>query len=267
MTRLREAPAWQASDRWPVISLKRAWLGALAICALGTGAVFAQGGPPMITDDPGTPGDGKFEINLAVAIEHRAGETSFDAPAIDINYGVGERIQLTLQGGPVLLKRSGHGWIGGLGGTEAALKWRFVDDDRTGLTMSIFPRVIFNISQSAARRGLADDGTRFQLPIQIAKAFHGFDVGFEWGALVSTVGPAEWLYGIVAAMDASTTTTLMVELHGTSRTNFDDDELALNFGIRQKLSEHLNFLGSLGQELRSPEAGALIGYAGVQLLF
>ena len=25
-----------------------------------------QGGPPMITDDPGTPGDGKFEINLAV---------------------------------------------------------------------------------------------------------------------------------------------------------------------------------------------------------
>lgn len=32
----------------------------------------AQGGPPMITDDPGTPGSGRFEINLAVALEASA---------------------------------------------------------------------------------------------------------------------------------------------------------------------------------------------------
>ncbi|MFT3792165.1 MAG: hypothetical protein QM741_14065 [Rudaea sp.] len=25
----------------------------------------AQGGPPLVTDDPGTPGNGKWEINLA----------------------------------------------------------------------------------------------------------------------------------------------------------------------------------------------------------
>ena len=27
--------------------------------------VLAQGGPPLITDDPGTPGDGHWEINIA----------------------------------------------------------------------------------------------------------------------------------------------------------------------------------------------------------
>jgi hypothetical protein len=27
---------------------------------------FAQGGPPMITDDPGTPGNGKWENNFAI---------------------------------------------------------------------------------------------------------------------------------------------------------------------------------------------------------
>ena len=37
-----------------------------------------QGGPPMITDDPGTPGPGKWEINLAVAWAHRPAETSLD---------------------------------------------------------------------------------------------------------------------------------------------------------------------------------------------
>src|SRR5256885_5316117 len=83
--------------------------------------IFAQGGPPMITDDPGTPGNGKWEINLAVAFEHRPGETSYDLPAIDLNYGIGDHIQLTLQTAPVLLKRSGHGAIGGVGGTEAAV--------------------------------------------------------------------------------------------------------------------------------------------------
>ena len=41
----------------------------------------------MITDDPGTPGDRKWEINLATIFEHRAGETAYDAPAIDLNYG------------------------------------------------------------------------------------------------------------------------------------------------------------------------------------
>ena len=221
----------------------------------------------MITDDPGTPGDGKFEINLAIAFEHRPGETSFDAPAIDINYGVGDRIQLTLQGGPVVLKRSDHGAIGGLGGTEAAVKWRFVDDQRTGLTMSVFPRVIFNLSHSAARRGLADPGTQFQIPLQLAKAFPGFDLDFEWGPLVSTVGPAQWIYGIVVAVDASKTTALMAELHGTSRTNFRDDDLTVNFGSRQKINDQLNFLGSLGHELRSPDARAWVGYAGLQFLF
>jgi hypothetical protein len=226
-----------------------------------------QGGPPMITDDPGTPGDGKFEINLALAFEHRPGVMSLDAPAIDINYGVGDRIQLTLQGGPVVLKESDHGAIGGLGATEAAVKWRFIDDQETGITMSMFPRVIFNISQAAARRALADDGTRFQIPFQFAKAFPGFDLDLEWGPLVSTVGPAQWLYGIVVAIDVGKTTTLMAELHGTSQTNFSDDELAVNIGIRQKLTEHSVFIGSLGHELRSPEARALIGYAGIQLLF
>ena len=50
----------------------------------------AQGGPPMITDDPETPGNGKFEINLAVAFERRPHEISLDVPAIDINYGWGD---------------------------------------------------------------------------------------------------------------------------------------------------------------------------------
>ena len=50
---------------------------ALAIIVVRNGSVCGQGGPPMITDDPGTLGNRKWEINLAVAFKHLPNETSF----------------------------------------------------------------------------------------------------------------------------------------------------------------------------------------------
>jgi hypothetical protein len=222
----------------------------------------------MITDDPGTPGSGKWEINLAVTFEHRSDETSYDTPEIDLNYGVGERIQLTLQTAPVILDRNDHGPIGGLGGTEAALKWRFLDEERNGFDMSMFPRVIFNVTQSSVRRGLAEDGTRFQIPFQIAKTFGRLHADAEFGPLASTVGRSEWLYGIVGGFDVTKPTMLMAELHGTSRMNFSQQALTLNFGLHHEFTETRILIVSLGHEIVSPDQPlALIGYFGVQLLY
>ena len=222
----------------------------------------------MITDDPGTPGNGHWENNIAIAFEHRPNETSWDLPAIDLNYGVGEHIQLTLQGGPVLLKRSGHGLIGGLGGTEAAVKWRFLDEEKSGFDASMFPRVIFNITQSSVRRGLAEDGTRFQIPFQIAKTFGRFHADAEFGPLASTLGRSEWIYGIVGGVELAKPTMLMAELHGTSRINFTRDVLIVNFGLRHQLTDARILIASIGHELRDPDqARSFIGYLGVQLLY
>jgi len=243
----------------------------LAIAALVAGAAriaFAQGGPPMITDDPGTPGNGKWENNLAIIFEHRPNETSFDAPEIDLNYGVGEHIQLTLQNAPVLLKRSGHGLIGGLGSTEAAVKWRFLDEATSGLDMSMFPRVIFNIDQSSVRRGIAEDGTRFQIPFQAAKTFGRLHVDAEFGPRASTVGRSEWLYGIVCGFDLAKPTMLMAELHDELRMNFSHDVLTLNVGLRHEFTENYILILSMGHELRSPDQPtALIGYFGMQFVY
>ena len=249
-------------------TLKRALLVAVASSALGTSEALGQGGPPMITDDPGTPGNGHWENNIAVAFEHRPNETSWDLPVIDLNYGVGEHIQLTLQGGPVLLKRSGHGLIGGLGGTEAAVKWRFLDEEKSGFDASIFPRIIFNITQSSVRRGLAEDGTRFQIPFQVAKTFGRFHADAEFGPLASTLGRSEWIYGIVGGVELAKTTMLMAELRGTSRMNFTRDVLTVNVGLRHQLTDARILIASIGHELRDPDqARSFIGYLGVQLLY
>lgn len=231
--------------------------------------VQAQGGPPMITDDPGTPGNGHFENNFAIAFEHRPNELSIDLPAIDLNYGLGEHIQLTLQTAYVVLKRHGHGAVGGLGSTEAAMKWRFLDEETSGVSMSMFPRIIFNAVQSSARRGLAEESTRGQVPMQVARKIGPIDLDFEFGPFFRTVGRGEWLYGIVGGIDLSKTTTMMMELHGTARTNFTRDTLIVNVGLRQKLTEACILITSLGQEVRTPEdeSRALIGYCGVQILY
>jgi hypothetical protein len=235
---------------------------------MGAQFAFGQGGPPMITDDPGTPGNGKWENNFAIAFEHRPGETSFDLPAIDLNYGLGDHIQLTLQTAPVLLKRSGHGAVAGLGGMEAAVKWRFLDEEQSGVDMSMFPRIIFNVTQSSVRRGLSEDGTRFQIPFQVAKKFGRIEADLEFGPLASTVGRSEWLYGCIAGFELTKSTTLMAELHNTSRMNFSRNVLTGNFGLRHELTETQILIISLGHEIVSAdEARALIGYFGMQLLY
>ncbi|MEY2562736.1 MAG: hypothetical protein QOH88_929 [Verrucomicrobiota bacterium] len=250
--------------------MKRAALFvALALSAFALHEARAQGGPPMITDDPGTPGNKKWEINLALTFEHRPGETTADFPAIDLNYGVGEHLQLTFQTAPVLLKQEGRGLIGGLGGTEAAVKWRFLDQQQNGdgVDMSMFPRVIFSLVHSSPRRGLSDGGTRFQIPIQMSKAFGRWHANIEFGPHVSSVGRSEWLYGIVGGLDASKRTLIMAEFHGTSRMNFTSDALTLSIGVRHELSKTRALLVSLGREIRSPDPLATIGYLGVQLMY
>ena len=222
----------------------------------------------MITDDPGTPGNGKWENNLAIIFEHRPNETSIHVPEIDLNYGVGDQIQLTLQNAPVLLKRSGHGLIGGLSSIEAAVKWRFLDESTSGFDMSMFPRAIFNIVQSSVRRGLAEDGTRFQMPFEIAKGFGRWHADIEVGPRARTVGRSEWLDGIVCGFDVAKPTMLMAELHDESRMNFSRDVLILNFGLRHEFTENYILIVSMGHELRSPDQPtALIGYFGMQFVY
>jgi hypothetical protein len=167
------------------------------------------------------------------------------------------------------LKRKGRGLIGGLGGTEAAVKWRFLDQQQNGdgVDMSMFPRVIFNLVRSSPRRGLSEDGTRFQIPMQLSKTFGRWHANVEFGPHVSSVGRSEWLYGIVGGLDASKRTLFMAELQGTSRMNFTRDALTVNVGVHHEFSATRILIVSLGREIRSADSLATIGYFGMQLIY
>jgi hypothetical protein len=56
--------------------------------------IHVQGGPPFITDDPGTPGNRHWEINLGWIADHNPGLACYQLPDFDIKYGWGDSIQL-----------------------------------------------------------------------------------------------------------------------------------------------------------------------------
>src|SRR5437762_3350016 len=68
-------------------------LAAMCVASLPQRAV-AQAGPPLITDDPETPGNGHWEINVAWTLSQKRNARLFGIPLLDINYGVGEHVQL-----------------------------------------------------------------------------------------------------------------------------------------------------------------------------
>ncbi len=66
----------------------------------------AQGGPPFITDDPGTPGNHHWEINFGWIANHNPGQSYYEIPDVDLNYGWGDRIQLKYRAVPCRRHRS-----------------------------------------------------------------------------------------------------------------------------------------------------------------
>jgi len=232
-------------------------------------AVLAQGGPPLITDDPGTPGDGKWEINLAFTAEKRRTERLYEGPLLDINYGLGDRIQLKYEVPWLVLDERGKHTRAGLGNSAFGLKWRFFEQYRHRIDISIYPQLEFNNSSSAVDRGLVDRGMEFVLPFQLEKSFGPISLNPEFGYVFHEYDDNEWIYGLALGYEVSSKHELLGEISGTTGQDFENDELVFNIGARLELSVTNTLLISAGRSFRdsaSDEPEFLL-YTGIQLNF
>ena len=85
----------------------------------------------MLTDDPGTPGSGMWEINSAYMEQRTTEERVRSFPHVDFNYGLGEHVQLKLETGWLFVD-SLEGVKNGLDNSLLGVKWRFADQERSG---------------------------------------------------------------------------------------------------------------------------------------
>jgi len=145
------------------VKLVRA-LAALVMAAAGAPA-FA--GPPYLTDDPVPTDTGHWEIYAFTAGEGRR-STLDDETGTDLNYGPIEGVQLTATLPLAISHEPDTGWLGGTGDVELGVKYRFLHDEKAGLSAAIFPRTMLPTSSLAA-----GERTRLLLPLWVEKDFEG----------------------------------------------------------------------------------------------
>lgn len=243
-------------------------LAALALFLSPAPASFAQGGPPMLTDDPGTPGSGAWEINIAYLEQRTQQERLRSFPHVDFNYGLGEHVQLKYETGWLFADApEGGGVKSGLDDSLLGVKWRFLDQQRSGVDMSVYPQLQLENSASSVSQGIAEPGPNLFLPVEIAHDFGRIRLVGEVGYQYFRSQENEWVVGVLGALEASDTLELLVEVRSYSETFPNRGDVIMNLGLRRTLGSKVKLLASAGTGLTSGQGTTtFICYLGVQLL-
>ncbi len=240
-------------------------LFAVFLILLSTGPAHA--GPPLQTDDTGTPGDKHWEINIGYSLDKRHANTTHETPTLDLNYGVGENIQLNYGVPWLVLHENGNGTKSGLGNSTVGVKWRFLDEKRNGVAMSVYPQFEFNNPTTSADRGIVDEGTNLLLPVQVSKKFGPVWINGEAGYTFRQHSTDEWLYGLSNGYEILKIFSLLGEIHGVSTKDLKNNEVVFNIGSQWDFDKKYGLLASVGRSFKSATSGApnLLLYLGLQI--
>jgi hypothetical protein len=234
------------------LSLLRGIASVLLLAAFSTCA-RAQGGPPFRTDDPETPGNKHWEINFGWIGDRNPGSGAYQVPDFDINYGLGDRIQLKYElpiaieeARPLPATPEGPAQPGsvlvGLGNSLMGVKWRFYQhhpgDNWFGPTkptksatapaaepivdfsVSTYPQLTVENPTRSVPRGVVPSGPDFLLPLEVNGRigpirFDG-EVGYHFG---NQALPQSWIRGLLVGHEFSERTEAYLELYDQQDAN------------------------------------------------
>jgi hypothetical protein len=235
---------------------------AVALILFPPGAL-AQGGPPLITDDPDTPGPGYWEINLAGIVEKSHAEVKA-APLADINYGVGPRIQLKFEVPWLNVRETGKPVQAGLGNSNIGVKWRFLGQEGQSIAWATYPQVEVNTGRVMARKGFVNEGSQFLHRPKSRSRYPALNGGVGRNFVQNVTMDGSLNGEEVVTGDRGF--VLVGELSG-ERSGASTAELIVNVGARKKLSRQIVLLTAAGGGVHGPadERPQLRLYIGLQL--
>jgi hypothetical protein len=226
------------------------------------GPETTPGSPPLDVDDPATPGCNAWEVNIVTSGELGKAQ-SFETPLLDINYGIGDNVQLKVEA-PYEFTRLDGASHGGVGAAEVGIKHRFFHDESRDMDIAVYPQVEFAVPGTAA----ADDDapTIYKLPVLLSTklgetgkgdvmltanlGYYGSasaDFGHHLGAALGVGFPLT--SGTSLMLEATTEQALTNDMAGVRESVFK-----ANAGILGKLTDHLMWFGAVGESYASSEA-------------
>jgi hypothetical protein len=225
----------------------------------------------MLTDDPGTPGANHWEINLGWTTQRTPGSTEDALPQLDINYGIGDRIELTYFANYFDLRNDGRSATWGLSDSEIAVKWRFFDHGENGLQISVYPQINFLLPGSDSyARGLADRTPSYELPFELQRAFKYLSVGIDCGHFFARQRNEDrWFGGLCVGKEVIKGWELDAEVHLETDARAGRAEEIADGATRIDLSEKYTLMFLLGRDLGSQLGPriSLLSYVGLQMRF
>ncbi len=248
----------------------------------------AQGGPPFITDDPGTPGNRQWEINLGLLGNHNPAHAGYQIPNIDINYGWGDRIQIMYSLWLAAATDENNTTQTSLGESQFGVKWRYFEhhkageaksDENMNFSLGTYPQAVINNPTSAVRRGIVETGPQYYLPVEATTKLGPINFNGEVGRWIGNRNvPSRWGRGLIVGHEFSERLELYGEIYDLQDVNRIDTvpkqrQLTVDFGGRKTLDRagHLRLLFLGGRAIqavtRENSQPGWIGYLGVQILF
>ena len=223
--------------------------------------IFAQGGgPPMITDDPGTPDVGGLEINLSFNSDFKKQKKEFEIPLLDINYGYNDRTQLKLEFPYLASKIASEKFDNRIGNVKVGIKYRFLDEEVYNFAFSIYPQVEISTE--------SDGSQIFIFPVQLEKSFGKVVIGTDLGYEYSKDHPDYVFNGILLGYGLSPSFGIIGEIAFLADSkSLGDVEGLINFGIVYEFDETFKFISSFGTGIITPDDGSktrFISFIGMQ---
>jgi hypothetical protein len=229
---------------------------------------FAQGGPPYYTTDPGTPGNKNWEINFGYMPFLFDGDSITHSPDVDINFGLGNRIQLTYEDAWLRSWTEGAKAKYGMGQDQLGVKWRFYDTGEKGMQFSVFPQLSINNPNHAVQRGITPAGASLLLPVEFTRKLGPVDLNLESGYDLVHLGPDGWFTGLVVGREVTRRLELDAEFFSTGTFHPSEFQPIIDIGGRYRLRRPLILLLMAGRGIRpaSGDQAYFVGYFGVQVL-
>lgn len=262
----------------------------IALFTLFAPLALAQGGPPFRSDDPDTPGNRHWEINLGFLGERSAFGGTYETPNIDINYGVGNRIQLKYEVPLTIQEIPGNPShvLVGPGNSSLGIKYRFYqrhsrtrvkDGERAvKFSLSTYPQLVLNNPTRSVARDIVEPAPQLLLPLEGNLDYGWLRISAEGGYwLTSKDVSNSWIQGVVAGHEFQRDEELYLELYDQKEVRVHEGaprhrETTLGIGGRVPIvSDHwLRLIGMAGHGLIAPtfangQPGWIV-YAGIQFL-
>jgi len=213
----------------------------VSLASVLIGAATAVAGPPVETDDPFTPGTGRWEIAYASEFESHGNHWELQ-PQADINRGIGDNIQLKLKPRLVITRSPEQVTLAGAGNIQAGIKWRILDDSLRGIALSVYPQLDVNPPGDSVRRNLVDRGTDFQLPLEVARYLGDTLVYAELGYTWRELRPNRWVAGVAGEWKLNQRLDIVAELRRVAERDWRDAELATRIGMKWRIGEQWTLL-------------------------